>query len=120
VKCHLEGLLALRQFNLTLKERVDYYSAPNVYKRNCALLDQLPKHDRVALQKEIAPLFKQLAYNSAKEQIKNGDKKLALKYWLESLRHSPGFDLGLPAEIFLPEWAYQRLKALYHGCRKIR
>jgi glycosyltransferase involved in cell wall biosynthesis len=121
VKCHIESLLALRQNSLPLSERVSYYSARNVYLRNRILLDQLPKSDRVALEKELAPVFTQLARRLAKEALESGDRKLALKYWLESLLYTPGrFDFRLAAQVMLPRWAYQELKPVYRALCGIR
>lgn len=120
VKCNIESLIALRQVRLPVSEHLDYYSVHNVYRRSRRLLDELLKSDRAALEKELAPLFAQLARQLTREALGSGNRKLALKYWLESLRYTPRrSDIELATQVMLPRWAYQTLKPLYHDLRSL-
>jgi glycosyltransferase involved in cell wall biosynthesis len=121
VRCHIESLLALRQINLPLPERLDYYSAHNMYKRNRILLGRLPENDRMVLEKELSTVLESLAWQAAREGIDRGDRRLAFKYWIEVLGYnSKSLNLNLAAQIMLPRWGYSRLKAVYCGLRDIR
>lgn len=91
------------------------------YKKNSHLLEDLPKTDRLMIEKGLSGKYASLAQRSAIETLKEGDRKLALKYWLESLRHNPkSFDFGLAAQLILPPCGYRRLKDAYRGFRDVR
>lgn len=121
VKCHIESMLALRQAKLPLPKHASYYSARSVYDRNRVLLDHLSKHDRKVLEKELTPIFTQLVGQVAREEIEKGNRRAAVKYWLESLRHNPkSFDFGSAAQLILPQCGYRRLKDAYRGFCEVR
>jgi glycosyltransferase involved in cell wall biosynthesis len=95
-------------------------SMRGVYEKNCPLLDDLPEADRVMIEKRLSAKFAQLARRATGEELETGSRKLALKYWLESLRYSPrDFDLGLAAQVMLPRWVYRRLGDVYRGFRNM-
>lgn len=121
VRCNIESLLALLQVNLSLPERVSYYSACDAYERNRKLLDRLPEHDRAALEKKLATALVSLAWLAAKEEIARGNIRSVHKYLLELLRHNPkSLNLKLVAPIMLPRWAYISIKTAYRGLRDAR
>jgi len=121
VKCNIESLLALQQINLSLSDQLSYYSVRNVYERNRSSFNQLPKHDRVALETELLPIFTQFARQLVREEIKKGNRRAAFKYWLDFLRDNPkGFDFRLLTQLMLTQRAYQRLKDVYRSFRDVR
>lgn len=81
-----------------------------VYVKNQPLLEDLPETDRVMIERSLSTTFAQFGLQAAREEIKKGNIKHALKYWLESWRYNPkDFDLRLLAEIIHPHRAYTRL-----------
>jgi hypothetical protein len=103
VKCNIESIIALRQLHFPLSERISYYSARNVCNRNRRLLDRLPRRVCVGLGKELASLFAQLTYQVVKEELSVGNRRLALRYWMECLRYdSRKFNVRLLSQILVP------------------
>jgi glycosyltransferase involved in cell wall biosynthesis len=90
VRCNIESLLARKQSDLPLCERSDDYSPRKVYERNRRLLNRLPPNDRQLLKVEMTPLFKELARQTADEELRKGNKKAALKYWFRIFQQGSG------------------------------
>jgi glycosyltransferase involved in cell wall biosynthesis len=89
-----------------------------VYAKHRSLLEDLPESDRAFIERKLSTRLAQFSLQVAREEIRRGHMKHAFKYCLESWRHNPqGFDFGLIAEVFLPQQANTRLKAVYHGLR---
>lgn len=89
-----------------------------IYEKNRPLLDDLPEADCVMIEKRLTSKFAQLAKRASREEIEKGDRGLALKYWLESLRYNPrGFDPKWLARFLLPAQLYSGLRAVYRGFR---
>lgn len=113
-RCHSESI-SKSSASLHLNEMI------RVYKKNRPLLDDLSETDRVMIERRLSTRFAGLARQAAREEIEKGNRRLALKYWLDSIRYNPkAFDLRLPAKIILPRWAYTRSKAVYHAFRDLR
>ena len=113
VRCAIEGLLALRQSRLPLHERSDEYSSTAVYERNRALLNRLPPSDRRLMKREVAPLFRQLVRQRANEELRQGNKRAALKYWFHIFWQDPeGLDLRLLVMLLLPQRLTRSLKLI--------
>jgi len=113
IRCDVEAILALDQRRFPASERLPHYGAGKVYGRSVALLRELSRLDRVAVAKDLQAVFQRLLHGAAREEIERGNKGVALKHWLESLRHPPRrVDPALFAGMLLPRWAYERLKAV--------
>jgi glycosyltransferase involved in cell wall biosynthesis len=92
-----------------------------VYAKHRSLLEDLPESDRTFIEKGLSARLAQFSLQAAREEIKKGYIKRALKYCLESWRHNPkGFDLRLVAEILLPQQVNTRLRVVYRGLRNTR
>ena len=109
IKCNVESLLASLQKVLPLSHRKAYYSAHNVYDRNLKLIDKLSKQDRELLKKKLSLIFTQLELQASEEEIKRGNKQLALKYFLKSLRN-PNALLKLATKLTLKTLLLIKLK----------
>ncbi len=89
-----------------------------VYQKNRFLLKDLPKGDRTFVRTGISRWCRKFALRAAKEQIRKGNRRLAIKYWMEYLWYNPkGFDPRLTAEIVVPKWVYPQLRAVYRAVR---
>ena len=83
-----------------------------VYQKNRPLLDDLPKVDRAMIEERLSAIFLSHARRAMADESEKGNRKLAFRYWLESLRYNPE-NLGLRvARAVLPRWAYRRLKGI--------
>jgi GT2 family glycosyltransferase len=103
VKCNIESLIALQQLSLPPSEQADHYVARRVYERNRKLLDQLSKPERAALEAEVAAEFKLLALRASRDEAVQGNMRLALKFWQESMRYRyKGHNLKRIGHVLLP------------------
>ncbi len=85
---NIESLIALRQFGLPSKKRLEYYLSRNVYERNVALLNELPKKERRLLEKRLSPVSSELIGQVINEEVELGNRRHALKYCLYAFRNS--------------------------------
>jgi glycosyltransferase involved in cell wall biosynthesis len=119
VKCRIESLIAIRQISYPQPDRNANYSAENVFIRNISLLRKLPKRERASLLKKISPLMAELAELMTKDALERGDKKSALKLWLQSLRYDlKRFDPYLAAQVLLPRSVYSALRMVKNIIRR--
>jgi len=114
VRVHSSGLSSLPA-SLHLR------SARRVFEKNRPLLDDLPKADRVMIEKRLSSKFARLARRAAWEEIERSNKRLAFRYWLQALQYGPGHpDFRLVTQLMLPRWAYLRLRAVHRRVRDKR
>jgi len=99
-------------------EKDEYESAHRMYEWSRALPNPLLDQDRRALEKDLAPLLAQFAYLLAWEEDEKGNRRHALKYWLEYLQYNPSdFNPRWVARSMFPNRLYTGLRAVYHGFR---
>jgi len=127
VMLNVESLLAKRQIDFDISDQFPYYSIRNVYSRNRQLLKDLSKKDRRELEKAIVPVHRQIASRQLQHttqvlftEKQKGNKRRALKYWIECLKYNPGnINFRLLAQIILPKLFYRKIKAIYYSLRGI-
>ena len=127
VMLNVESLLAKSQIDFDISDQLPNYSIRNVYSRNRQQLKDLPKKDRRKLEKEITPVRRQIASRLLQHttqalftEIQKGNKRRALKYWIERLKYNPeNINFGLLAQILLPKLFYRKIKAIYYSLRGI-
>lgn len=92
-----------------------------IYRKNMPLLDDVGYAERRDIQRKLSEKMAEIAKRAAREEIEKGNRRASLKYWLKSIRYAPNnFASKLAAQILLPRWAYQRLRAVYCRFHNIR
>ena len=93
-----------------------------IYEKNRCLLNDLPRDERLMIEKRLFSRFGKFAWSAAREKLGEGNKRSALEYFVQSLQYNGyrGWDPRLAAEILLPQWGYKLLKSVYRGMRARR
>jgi len=114
VSFNIESFIASKRLQGHLDDRASYYLACNVFKRNLRLLEEIPQTERGILKNELLPAFLELRGHIIYEKLGMGEKKAALKYWVNfGWHHGTGFAPRLLLAILLPASLYERLRGVY-------
>lgn len=85
-----------------------------IYQKNRILLNNLPKSDKIFIENGLKNYLALLCFNAARQEIKNRNNKLALKYWFKHIQYRPKslMNLRFTARVILSESLRNRLKLL--------
>ncbi len=105
----------------SLKGKDHLHDLEGIYRKNMPLLDDVGDAERRDIQRKLSRRIAEIAKRAAREEIEKGNRRAAFKYWLKSIRYAPNnFASKLAAQILLPRWAYQRLRAVYRRFHNVR